>query len=61
MSGITRITRGIISPKEISAPITYNVTRVYQSIKIDINKQRPTVIIRPIKQKINIIAQCYKE
>ncbi len=38
-----------------------DVTRVYCPLKIDINEQRPTIIIRPIKQKINITAQCYKE
>ena len=38
-----------------------DVTRVYYPLRIDINEQRPTIIIRPIKQKINITAQCYKE
>jgi len=38
-----------------------DVTRVYCPLRIDINEQRPIVTIRPIKHKINITAQCYKE
>jgi len=59
MDALSLATNGIIIPTGETTDIT--VTRVYQSIKIDINDQRPTVIIRPIKHKINITAQCYKE
>ena len=55
--GVSIITKGIVSPSAISII----VNRVYYPLKININKQRPTIIIRNINTKVNITISPYNE
>ena len=61
MSGTSRITKGMIESKKIIISPTYNVTRLYHPLKININEQRPTITIRRINTKVNITINNYKE
>ena len=54
MSGLSRITNGIVTRKTDVLYVTYDVTRVYRHLTIDINKQKPIITIRPIKKQIHI-------
>lgn len=54
--GISIITKGIL---EKTAAI--ETARIYCPINININKQKPTITIRPIKKQINLDVKYPKE
>jgi len=59
--GLSLITKGILTKiGDIISP-TYNVTRIYYPLTIDINKQKPTISIRNINTKINLTIKPYEE
>ena len=56
---LSLITKGILSKKATTTII--ETARIYHPLRINISDRKPIVTIRPIKHKINITAQCYKE
>jgi len=61
MDTLSLATNGIIVPIGDTISPTYNVTRLYYPLTIDINKQKPTISIRNINTKINLTIKPYKE
>lgn len=52
MDALSLATNGIIVPIGETPDIT--VTRIYYPLTIDINNQKPTITIRPIRKQIHL-------
>jgi len=60
--GISLITKGMIcAGKGDIIYVTYDVNRLYYPLTININKQKPTITIRPIKKQIHLDLKCPEE
>ena len=53
---LSLITKGILAKKATTTII--ETARVYCPLTVNINEQKPTIIIRPIRKQINLTVKC---